>query len=189
MDLNQVIAGLQIQLITYLDAITEQQNVEQAGVLYLGLIDQIVTAKKNMSEDEIEKEIRKSFKMKGFVLADIDVVKMMDNQLETGHSKVVPVFVTKDGVVKSSSAKAISAISKEEFEKLQGKVKSIIKEISNEILQGNIAIKPYQDKGKTGCDFCKYKAICMFNPNMKGNDYQYIKRKNDQDILNELMEE
>ena len=25
---------------------------------------------------------------------------------------------------------------------------------------------------KTGCDFCKYKSICMFNTNM--NDYLYI---------------
>ncbi len=184
LDLNQVVAGLQIQLITYLDAITEQKNSEQAGILYLGLVDSIVKAKKNLSEEEIEKEIRKNFKMQGLILADVNVIKMMDNQLENGYSTTVPVYVGKNGEI---SEKLSSVASKEEFEKLQKKVKEMIKEISQEILAGNISIKPYQYQGKTGCDYCQYKSICMFNPNIKGNDYCYINHRNNQDILNELM--
>lgn len=185
LDLNQVVAGLQIQLITYLDAVAEQKNSEQAGILYLGLVDSIVKAKKNLSEEEIEKEIRKNFKMQGLILADVNVIKMMDNQLENGYSMAVPVYVGKNGEI---SEKLSSVASKEEFEKLQKKVKEIIKEISQEILAGNISIKPYQYQGKTGCDYCQYKSICMFNPNIKGNDYGYVNHRNHQGILNELME-
>lgn len=185
LDLNQVTFGLQIQLITYLDAITEQQNAEQAGVLYWGLVDQIVKAKKNLSEEEIEREIRKSFKMQGLILADVNVIKMMDHQLTSGYSNAVPAYVNKEGEI---SAKLSSVATKEEFEKLQEKVKAIIKEISQEILQGNIAIKPYYYQKKTGCDYCKYKSICMFNPNLKDNQYDYLNHRNHQDILNELME-
>lgn len=180
LDLNQVVTGLQIQLITYLDAITEQKKVEQAGVLYLGLIDSIVKAKKNLSEEEIEKEIRKNFKMQGLILADVNVIKMMDNQLESGYSKTVPAYVSKSGEI---SSKLSSVATKEEFEKLQEKVKSTIKEISQEILQGNIAIKPYYYQKKTGCDYCKYHSICMFHTNQKGNEYDFIRHRNNQDIL------
>lgn len=183
LDLNQVVAGLQIQLITYLDAITEQDNFEPAGVLYLGLIDNIIKSNKNLSEEEIEKEIKKNFKMQGLILADVNVIKMMDNKLQQGYSDIVPAYIGKDGEL---SEKLSSAIDKNKFELLQNKVKNTIKQISKEIFSGNIDIKPYNYNQKTGCDFCKYKSICMFNPNMKNNDYNYIKHRNNNDILNEL---
>lgn len=171
LDLVQVQAGLQIQLITYLDAICNQSDLEASGVLYLGLIDNVVKNAKNLSEEEIEKKIRNNFKMKGLILADISVVKMMDNKLQTGASDIVPVYISKDGTL---SEKKSSVISKEKFEELQIQVKEIIKEISKEILKGKIDIKPYSYNKKTGCDYCKYKTICMFNTNIKGNEYNVL---------------
>ncbi len=171
LDLNQVYAGLQIQLITYLDAICEQTDFEASGVLYMGLIDNVVKNAKNLSEDEIAKKIRNNFKMKGLILADISVVKMMDNKLQTGASDIIPVYIGKDGTL---SEKKSSVINKDKFDELQKSVKQIIREITKEILQGRIDIKPYNYKKKTGCDYCKYKTICMFNTNIKGNEYNYI---------------
>ena len=171
LDLNQVEAGLQIQLITYLDAICEQTDFEASGVLYLGLIDNVVKNAKNMSEEEIESKIRNNFKMKGLILADISVVKLMDNKLQTGASDIIPVYISKDGTI---SEKKSSVISKENFDGLQKQVKETIKEISKEILKGKVDIKPYNYNKKTGCDYCKYKTICMFNTNIKGNEYNYI---------------
>ena len=171
LDLNQVEAGLQIQLITYLDAICEQTDFEASGVLYMGLIDNVVKNAKNMSEEEIETKIRNNFKMKGLILADISVVKLMDNKLQTGASDIIPVYISKDGTI---SEKKSSVISKENFNGLQKQVKETIKEISKEILKGKVDIKPYNYNKKTGCDYCKYKTICMFNTNIKGNEYNYI---------------
>lgn len=171
LDLNQVQAGLQIQLITYLDAICEQTDYEASGVLYMGLIDNVVKNAKNMTEEEIENKIRNNFKMKGLILADISVVKLMDNKLQTGASDIIPVYISKDGEL---SDKKSSIISKENFDGLMVQVKDTIKEISKEILKGKIEIKPYSYNKKTGCDYCKYKTICMFNTNIKGNEYNYI---------------
>ena len=179
LDLNQVVSGLQIQLITYLDAVTEQDEFEPAGVLYLGLIDNIIKAKKNLPDEEIEHEIRKGFKMQGLILADIKVVKMMDNKLENGYSDIIPAYISKEGEL---SRKSSSVATKEEFENLQKTVKKTIKQISKEILSGDISIKPYNYNQKTGCDYCSYKSICMFNPNIKGNEYNYIKRKTNDEI-------
>lgn len=171
LDMNQVYAGLQIQLITYLDAICDQTDFEASGVLYMGLIDNIVKNAKNLSEEEIANKIRNNFKMKGLIVADISVIKMMDNKLQTGASDIIPVYIGKDGIV---SEKKSSIINKQSFDELQKSVKEIIREISKEILRGKIDIKPYNYKGKTGCDYCKYKTICMFNTNIKGNEYNYI---------------
>ena len=171
LDLNQVLSGLQIQLITYLDAMCEQTDFEASGILYMGLIDNVVKNAKNLSEEEIENKIRNNFKMKGLILADINVVKMMDNKLQSGASDIIPVYISKDGEI---SDKRSSVISKQDFDELQNKVKEIIKDISREILKGKIDIKPYNYKKRTGCDYCKYKTICMFNDNIKGNEYNFI---------------
>lgn len=177
LDINQVLFGIQIQLITYLDAICEQTELKPSGILYMGLIDNVVKNAKNLTEEEIENKIRNNFKMKGLILADVSVIKMMDNKLQTGASDIIPAYISKDGIL---SEKKSSVINKEDFQKLQIKVKEIIKEISREILTGKIDIKPYNYNKKTGCDYCKYKTICMFNTNIKGNEYNYI----DQKVLN-----
>ena len=171
LDLNQVEAGLQIQLITYLDAITEQENYLPSGVLYLGLIDEIIKESKNLPDEEIEKNLRKSFKMQGLLLADIKVIKAMDTKLNAGSSDIVPVYIGKEGEISKGRS---SVASKEEFLELQKEVKKTIKEISKEILKGRIDIKPYKYQKSTGCDYCKYKTICMFDASRRDNDFLYI---------------
>lgn len=171
LDMNQVQFGLQIQLITYLDALCQQTDLNPSGVLYMGLIDNIVKNAKNLSDEEIENKIRSNFKMKGLILADISVIRTMDKKLQTGLSDIIPVYISKDGQI---SEKKSSVISKKAFDELQIQVKNIIKEISYEILKGKIDIKPYNYKKKTGCDYCKYKTICMFNTNIKDNEYNFI---------------
>ncbi|MCR5186469.1 MAG: exodeoxyribonuclease V subunit gamma [Clostridia bacterium] len=171
-DMKQVENGLQIQLITYLDAINKQTGYEPSGVFYLGMIDEAVKKSKNMTEEEINENIRKNFRMNGLVLADVEVVKMMDKNLTAGSkSDIIPVALTKEGGIKKNDTTNLTA---EEFKELGNKVMEIIKEISREILNGEIDIKPYDYSGRKGCDFCSYKAICMFNTSIQGNEYRKI---------------
>ena len=173
LDLNQVEAGLQIQLITYLDAVSKQENFEPSGVLYFGLVDDIVKKSKNLDDEKIKEEIQKKFRMNGLVLANVEVVKMMDTSLNEGASNIVPVALKKDGEINESKS---NSIKEDEFERLQEKVRETIKQIGNEILSGKIDIKPYNYNKHTGCDYCEYKSICNFNPNLKNNTYNYIRK-------------
>ena len=185
LDLNQVLAGLQIQLITYLDAACKERKANPSGILYLGLIDNVIRASKNLSVEEIEAKIKQQFRMKGLVLADINVIKMMDKNIENGkQSDIIPVYLSKDGEITKKS----NAVNKEDFERLTKKVKEIIKELSKEILEGNIDIKPYKYNQKTGCDYCSYKSICMFNTLFEGNDYYRIPKKEKELLLEEIRE-
>lgn len=184
-DLNKVVAGLNVQLITYLDAISEKENMIPSGTLYMSLVENFAKADKGMSDEDIEKEIKKNFKMQGIILEDVQVVKMMDNKLNEGSSDIIPVRLNKGGTLGRSN----SLISKESFNALQKKVKDVIKEIVDEIVNGNISISPYYYKKKTGCDFCKYKSICMFNTNIKNNEYNIIRNESKNVILEELENE
>lgn len=55
--------------------------------------------KGDASEAEIEKEILKKFKMKGLVLGDADVVRLMDNKLSTGSSDIISAGLKKTVVL------------------------------------------------------------------------------------------
>lgn len=183
-DLNEVVAGLQIQLLTYLDATCKIEEMMPAGVLYFSLIDPVIKADKYMTDEQIEEELKKKFKMNGLILADVKVVKMMDKKLESGNSNVIPAYIDKEGNLSKKS----NAVTKEQFQDLQKYTAKIIKEISEEILSGNISLNPYYNTKtkKTPCEYCEYKPICQFKAGTYGNNYKYIGRKEKQEILDEI---
>ena len=170
-DLDEVMAGIQIQLLTYIDAITKIEDFMPAGVLYFNLIEPTLTSiNRNSTNEEIEKMIRKKFRMNGIVLSDINIVRKMDKTLDTGASNIIPVYIdAKNNISQGKS----SCATMEEFENLEKSTIDTIKQISKEIYKGNIEIKPFYKDKKTGCDYCKYKSICQFNTN--NNSYNYIK--------------
>lgn len=186
-NLNQVVAGIQIQLLTYLDEISQQKNFDPAGVLYFNLIDTIIKADKKLTDEELKKEINKNFKMKGMIVADIDIVKMMDTKVTPStYSETIPVYLDKDGNISTSKSKALD---KEKFERIQKYTKHIISEISKEIFSGNIDIKPYYMNKKTPCEYCQYKTICNFDPKLEKNEYRYIKNLSKEEILSSIKNE
>ena len=184
-DFTDIIYGLQLQLLTYLDAASKIENVEPAGILYFNLIEPIINSGKNKTEEEIENEIRKNFKMNGLILADVKVVKMMDKSLDKGYSDIIPVYVGENGI----SEKLSSTVSKEQFELLQKYILKTIKNISKEILSGNINIRPYYKNKRTYCEYCAYKAICGFDKNKFGNDYNYISKVTKDEMLEKIKQE
>ena len=185
-DLNEVVAGIQIQLLTYLDAVSKKEEAIPAGTLYFNLIEPVIKAKnKHLTDEQLEQEIRNNFKMNGLILGDVNVVKMMDNNLVKGNSNMVPAYIDKDGNLSKNKP---SVLEKNDFKKLQIKIEKIIKEISQNILTGQIQQKPiylYKNK-KTACDYCNFKAICGFNSKMCGNNYNYIPNAPKTEILEKL---
>lgn len=177
-DLNEVYAGLQIQLLTYTDAICREEDIIPAGIFYFSLLEQM--ANKRIDEDKIEEEIRKKFKMKGLIIADVKIIKMNDNTLNVGTSKIVPAGITTSGEINKKDTKGVK---QEEFKVLQDYIYKTIKDISKEILSGKIDLKPFNKKGKTPCEYCAYKSICGFNTHLEGNKYNYIDQKSKDDIL------
>ena len=184
-NLNKVVNGLQIQLITYLDSITKIEDVIPAGVMYFNLIEPMVKEKKNLTDEEIEQKIRSQFKMKGLILADIKVVRMMDNRLQVGTSDIVQAEITSK---ENLSDRSRNLVTEEDFKNLQKEVRKITKEISREILKGKIDIKPFKSGKTTACIYCNYKSICRFNTNIKGNEYMKISNKKKNEILDEIRE-
>ena len=184
-DLNQVFYGLQLQLLTYLNETCKVEDFIPAGVLYFNLTNPTIGTDKNLTDEEVEEKIRQEFKMKGLILADVNIIKKMDTNIENepkGISKIIPATIKKDGEI---SDRGTSAVTKEQFVYLQKYMEKIIKQISEEILHGNIEVKPYYNAStkKTPCEYCKYKSICRFDENTKNNEYKYISKLNKDAVL------
>lgn len=176
--LSDVYHGLEIQLLLYLDAIMENEgeDVFPAGALYLKMDNPVIKNKKNMTDEEIREEILKSFKMKGLLLSDPDIIREMDKEME-GSSVIIPAAIKKDGNLGKSSA-----ISDNQFELLIGHVRKIIMENCNKLIDGNIKIKPYKKKENTPCEYCIYSSICRFDMDFDDNNYRYIEDKKDDEV-------
>ena len=183
-DFTSIYGGLQLQLITYLDAMCKIEDFIPAGILYFSLLEQMINSSKKLTEEEIEEKIKNNFKMKGLILADVKVAKMQDNNLmPSTSSKIIPAYMDKNG---NLSPKKSNIATKEEFEKLQKYVNNTIKEIAKEILNGNIQLKPYYKNKKTPCEYCIYKNMCGFNSEIFKTEYRFINKKSKEEVLNKI---
>lgn len=185
-DLNEMMAGIQIQLLTYLDAAAKQEEADPAGLLYFNLIEPVIKTKnKDLTEEQLEEEIKKNFRMNGLILGDVKVVQMMDNSLTKGKSEMIPAYIDAKGDVSKAKSSSVDSV---EFQLLQKQIKKILKQIAQGMLTGNIDPKPvYIEKKKsTPCMYCNYKSICGFNPELKENCYTYVPNLDKNAILDRL---
>ncbi len=184
--LADVYYGLQLQLITYLDAVSEslgqdsEKTVLPAGILYFRLDDPIVLGGRGVSEEDIEKAIMKELKMKGLLLADVKLIREMDNEID-GDSLIIPARINKGGDLGRSSAATA-----EQFDIIKGHVKRLLYSLGEEMLKGNISISPYRRKRMTACAYCGYMSICQFDTRLKGNSFRNLQDRKEAEIW-ELM--
>ncbi|MDI6604336.1 MAG: helicase-exonuclease AddAB subunit AddB [Thermoanaerobacteraceae bacterium] len=185
LNLADVYHGLQLQLILYLDVILESvsgdMKLNPAGIFYLKIDEPMIKSKGDLSEEEIEREVLKALKMKGLVLNDSNIIKEMDNTLKSGYSSIIPVYLKNDGSVGRNT----HGVTKEQFKLLRDYVKYYIQKLCDDILKGNIEIKPYKNGDMLPCQFCKFSDVCRIDKNFNG--YRIINNEKD-DVIWDLME-
>jgi ATP-dependent helicase/nuclease subunit B len=186
--LSDVFYGLQLQLITYLDALWQNSGLDitppvlPGGVLYFRIDDPMVREQGKISEAEIEQAIMKALKMKGLLLADVQLVKAMDSQID-GASLIVPARINKGEILGKSSAASL-----EQFKLLRSHVSKLLRKLCSEIMQGNAAIKPYRKKTVTSCSYCSFSAVCQFDTAREENTYKTIYERKDEEVWSLLAE-
>ena len=185
--LSDVWHGLKLQLLTYLNvALAEAEKLVgrpclPGAILYFHINDPVIPAPGPMEEEMVEKEILKSLKMKGLVLADPAVIEMLDSGL-TGHSDLVPVQIKKGGSLSESSA----AISLEQFELLRACLRSQLLSSGEEIVSGTVDISPYRQGKFRYCQYCDYRKVCFFDVLIEGNRYRVLRPEKDAVVLERL---
>lgn len=182
--LSDVYHGLQMQLMIYMDAVLENSQyfredaLEPCGAFYFKIDDPIVEG--DMDGALLEEEIFKKLKLEGIAVADADVLKQLDESLETtGQSSIVSVQLNDDDSFKKTS-KVVEA---EDFYEIIKHVKVKISEIGSAILGGHIEIEPINTGTRKACEYCPYKGLCQFDQKICGNDFKRIKKYKDSEVL------
>ena len=165
-DLAALYYGLQLQLVVYMNAAMENEkkknpdmNVIPAAMLYYHVSDPMTETEKGKPDpQEIEKAILDELKMTGMVSDEEEVIRLMDAGF-TDKSQILPVAKKKDG----SFTKTSSILSQEDFKVVSDYVNHKIKELGTSILDGEIALNPYEQSKQNACTYCNYRGICGFD--------------------------
>ncbi|WP_034466989.1 PD-(D/E)XK nuclease family protein [Butyrivibrio proteoclasticus] len=176
--------GLQLQLVMYMDVaiatekkLSGNKNVVPAAILYYHVDDPVVAGKGDLHPEEINEMIKQELRMTGLVNEDQAIIQMLDEGL-TAKSDVIPVELKKDGTLSSRSQTA----SRSDYDKISAYVHKKIKEFGNRILDGDIAVNPYEMGTHGSCTYCQYRSICGYDEKIPG----FNKRKldiSDQDAM------
>lgn len=181
-DVEHFRSGYKLQLMLYLKAATQKQEVKPAGVFLFKIreIDADADARTVVpGEAAAEERMEDAYKLEGIVLDDMDMINSMDTEIG-GASKVLPIkYVKKNGTYSGSSGGYL--FSREEFEELSAQVDRQVDRICREICDGKIDIRPKKEKKKdmegnykTSCKYCSYKSICMFDTAFPGCRYERV---------------
>ena len=138
-----------------------------------------------LSEEKIEEERFKKFKMNGLVLHDLEALELMDNQIAEKHSDIIPFGLKKDG----KPTKYSKAATREEFDAIRSHVRRMTKTIGTELTRGVVDISPYRYKKETPCTFCEFRPLCQFDQSFAENDYRLLKAENAENILKKMLAE
>jgi ATP-dependent helicase/nuclease subunit B len=191
LNVSEVYYGIALQMLTYLDIIIAHSNdligteADPAGVLYFHVHNPIVSTSKMLTLEDIEQELYKKFKMNGLMLGDENVIRLMDQTLETGDSSIISAGFKKDGTISKRSKVA----SKQEFDYLRRYVRKMYTSTGNHITEGTVDIAPYKMKEKTPCTFCAYKSVCQFDESLETNDYRLFVPKPKEDVIETIKKE
>jgi len=189
--LSDVWNGLNLQLLVYLDVAVSNaekwvgKQAEVGGVFYYQVADPFVAAKQMLSAEQVEAERQNKLKMKGLMLADSQLARLMDSQTESGNSDLLPFGIKKDG----SFTQYSSVASKEQFDLLQKFVRKCIVKLGKRLTDGDISIAPYMQGPRLACQTCAYKSVCQFDSLLEGNQPRLLSKKTDKEVWELIREE
>ncbi len=190
-DLLALYYGLQLQLVVYMDAVTEMaqkhypgKDIIPAGILYYNIADPLADKNGEPDPEQIDAEILKKLRMNGLVNSELEAVRHLDRTI-VKESDVIPV-VLKDGEVQAGRS---SVANRERFMRLSQFVHRKLKEAGKEILDGEIGVEPYKNGQRTACDYCPYHAVCGFDRKTSGYEFRKWKNRKTEEIWEEICKE
>jgi ATP-dependent helicase/nuclease subunit B len=119
--------------------------------------------------------------MRGLLLADPGVVKLLDSKMER-QSDILPVSFTSGGAFYKNSP----VVTEEQFIVLKAYLRELYRKTGQKIFSGEVGIQPIKLKARTSCSYCKFKAVCQFDPALPENKYRIMPEADNSLIWREM---
>jgi len=173
---NEIYYGLMMQMLTYFQvALLNSDEIFDhnilPGVAMYSRIHNPKLKQKDLKNSDFQRELLKSFKYKGLILNDPNLLDSLDLSLpeeKLSYSSVYPYKKKKDGTFSSKSL-----ITEEELRLLFEHNEYLIRKAGNEIIGGNLKLEPFYDKKHfTPSVGGEYRPISQFDPLLNENNYK-----------------
>ena len=189
-ELAEVYYGLSLQMLTYLDVALENAEeiigvaADPAGFLYLQVHNPMIPAEETLSQEQLEEEVLKSYKMQGYVVERPHVVEQMDVKMETS-SPIVPATFKKDGTFRKGS----KVLDRDDLQMMRQFVRTKHEQAGNGMVVGDTRVYPYKLKDRMPCQYCAYRSICQFDETDPNHTYRSYELWNGEQSLEKMREE
>lgn len=186
--LIDVYYGLALQMLVYLDVVLTQsetwlgRQAAPGGVLYFHVHNAMLSEEKKKEDSYIANELLKKYKMKGLLLSDEELIRLMDKEADGSKSKIVQAGIKKNGGLYSDS----KVVGEETFTTLKQHIHRLMMQAGIEMTSGIIPLNPYEQGQKKACTFCPFKSVCQFDPILDENNFRVLKKMNDEEVLDNL---
>lgn len=193
LDFAEIYYGLAIQMLLYLKTVVEQSELlyqrqaKPAGALYFHVKNPMLRGDLSADEEERNQLLLESYQMQGVILENDEVLRAMDHIAydERKKSPLVKVTFTKNGLHKTQTK---GVVQEEDLSALMDHAWEALKDSSQDIYDGDIAINPFDYQERTPCSFCEYRSVCQFDESL-GNQYRPLKPMSEKEVLERLKEE
>lgn len=158
--LDNIEDGLNLQLPSYMYLLANYPPFEGLNLHILGIYLQKVNIVIFDKKSSVESQIEKQFKLDGFTVADIGLIKMLDPTFEKST------YIKSMMLTKSGFGRYAKVYQPNNQEVIINMVDSLISKAAQDIKKGKFNIAPKQINNKNvSCTFCKYKDICFYDYN------------------------
>ncbi|TDM03775.1 helicase-exonuclease AddAB subunit AddB [Macrococcus carouselicus] len=180
--LSEVYYGKQMQMLTYMDVVLQNADklsarpLDPAAMLYFHVQQPFLrygTREETLEHDQAYFE---AYRLKGFVLDDLEIARKLDTGLEAGtKSGVIPVNLTAKGVFDSRSRR----LTKREIEGLIDINRSNYINTASAIMDGGTKVAPLEFNKQLPCTFCAFSSTCHIDPVINAGDIRRVDEKID----------
>lgn len=169
--LNNVIFGIDMQMLLYLFSITGEEGPfgasVPAGVLYMPS-GKIPLDRARSDTDGLSKHLNKYYHMSGVLLKELKVLRAMEEDIE---GIFIPARLTSDARKKGTfdlDSRISSCLTRPQFERLRKHTLKLITDMAKDLYSGNISASPLNfDKNRNVCSYCDYRDICGNFPRIR----------------------
>lgn len=158
-NIERMRVGYKMQLMVYLDAASGKTH-EPIGMFYFNISDgQQNATTQNKSNEQLREAAENRFVLNG-IMVDTDQARLG-----------IPPELR--GV--SPNARKKKELPPEVFHQLRQDVHKTIEQLSDDMIQGKVDISPAkEDKSKSACTYCDYRAVCKFDLSYRKNSYRVM---------------
>lgn len=174
---KEIAYGINLQMLLYLNTLINNGRGYFSGrpvpcaVLYLPC----ARPSQNVNlGGEADSSSENSFKANGIVLDDAEVINAMEKGVKGIY---IPVKLNKDQSISKNS----SVATRDDFLRLLRTSTEAAKKLAEELVSGDIEIKPYRCDELNSCAFCDYSYFCAYDKELHKTRYELEKKAEAED--------